>query len=59
MFSVLFNSCIKDDIVADQQDEILSFTSANITTLAIKETHQFETRYSNNIGVVTTPDSLQ
>lgn len=56
MFSVLFNSCIKDDIVADQQDEILSFTSANITTLAIKETHQFETRYSNNIGVVTTPD---
>lgn len=56
MFSVLFNSCIKDDIIADQQEEVLSFISANITALAVTETHQFETRYSNNIGVVSSPD---
>ncbi len=56
IFSLLFNSCVKDDIVQDRQDEILRFVSENITALAVAETHQFETRYTNNIGVVLTPE---
>ncbi|MCL7764750.1 Ig-like domain-containing protein [Polaribacter sp. Z014] len=52
--SLTFNSCIEDDIIADNQIEILSFNNT-ITELGIKNTHLYSTKYTNNIGEVTTP----
>ncbi|QXP66718.1 Ig-like domain-containing protein [Polaribacter sp. AHE13PA] len=52
--SLIFNSCIEDDIIADNQPEILSFNNT-ITELGIKNTHLYNTKYTNNIGEITTP----
>ena len=52
--SLIFNSCIEDDIIADNQTEILSFNNT-IAELGIKNTHLYNTKYTNNIGEVTTP----
>ena len=52
--TLIFNSCIEDDIIADNQTEILSFNNA-ITEIGIKHTHLYNTKYTNNIGEVTTP----
>ncbi|WP_165731880.1 Ig-like domain-containing protein [Polaribacter sp. 20A6] len=52
--SLIFNSCIEDDIIADNQPEILSFNNS-ITELGIKNTHLYNTKYTNNIGEITTP----
>ena len=52
--TLIFNSCIEDDIIADNQTEILSFNNA-ITEIGIKNTHLYNTKYTNNIGEVTTP----
>lgn len=52
--TLIFNSCIEDDIIADNQTEILSFNNA-ITEIGITHTHLYNTKYTNNIGEVTTP----
>lgn len=51
---IIFQSCIQDDIIDDRIDESLSFNNP-ITELTIKNTHQYITKITNNVGEVITP----
>lgn len=50
----ILQSCVQDDIIADRQDEKLTFNNS-ISRLTIKGSHQLETKFTNNVGKVTTP----
>ena len=54
LFTIIFQSCIQNDIEEDRIDEELSFNTS-IEELAIKSTFQYETKYLNNIGDVKNP----
>jgi len=49
LLTILFSSCIGDDIIMDRVDETLRITS-QAASIAAGETFQFEARYTNNIG---------
>ncbi len=51
----LLLSCVQDDIINDRQPEELTFNNS-ITELTIKNTHEYKTKYTNNIGKVLTPE---
>jgi len=51
---ILFQSCIENDIIDDKQDEVLSFNNS-VNELTIKETHQYQTRFTDNVGKLTSP----
>ncbi len=50
---ILFG-CISNDIIDDRVDEQLSYNFP-IENLAITKTYQLTTKYTNNVGVVSTP----
>ncbi len=49
LLTLLFSSCIGDDIIMDRVDETLRITN-QAASIAAGETFQFEARYTNNIG---------
>ena len=49
LLTLLFSSCIGDDIIMDRVDETLRIT-VQATSIAAGETFQFEARFTNNIG---------
>ena len=49
IFSVMFASCIGDDIIDDRVPEVLRFTNP-IDSLKVNDTYQFEVKYFNEIG---------
>lgn len=51
ILTLLFTSCIGDDIILDAVDETLKIT-AQATSIAAGETFQFEARFTNNIGEI-------
>ena len=51
LLTILFSSCIGDDIIMDRVDETLRITT-QATSIAAGETFQFEARFTNNIGNV-------
>jgi len=46
---IVFHSCIRDDIVNDEVDPIISITT-NVQTIGIGASIQFEATFLNNIG---------
>lgn len=55
ILSIILQSCIQDDNFNDGQAEKLIFNNS-ITELTIKNTHTYDTKYTNNIGEVLTPE---
>ncbi len=49
LLTVLFSSCIGDDIIMDRVAETLKITT-QAASIAAGETFQFEARFTNNIG---------
>ncbi len=52
--TLVFTSCVSNDIIDDRVAEKLSFNNT-ISELAITKSHQFTTKYTNNVGEVRTP----
>ncbi|KAB1153217.1 hypothetical protein F7018_17880 [Tenacibaculum aiptasiae] len=51
---ILLQSCVQNDIINDRVDEKLAF-STSIQELTIKDTFQYNTKYTDNVGEVQTP----
>ncbi|MEO1435239.1 MAG: Ig-like domain-containing protein [Bacteroidota bacterium] len=52
LFSLLFSACIGDDLVFDRVPEELRLING-IDSLEVGDTHQFEVKYFNNVGIET------
>lgn len=53
-FVLIFQSCIDNDIINDRVEEKLSFDNP-IEQITINTTHQYSTKYTDNVGSVKTP----
>lgn len=54
VFLIILQSCIENDIVNDRVNEKLSINNT-IEQLTLNTTHQYTTKYTNNVGKVTNP----
>lgn len=55
--SLFMTSCIGDDIIQDEIDETLRINNP-IDTIGPGQSHQFDLRFTNNIGDVVEPNAL-